>query len=316
MIEDVFLLALGAALLYFGGDFLVGGASSLARALGVKPMIVGLTVVSLGTSSPEAFSSIMAAIQGSSDVAIGNIVGSNIANIGLILGASALVYPILTKARFIRREVPFMIGVAVLLTIIAATGLVPRWLGVILLLLNIPYLYMLTRSGEEPNVEEEFRHEYERGNARPTWQSLLILLAGLVLLALGARFLVSGALDLARNLGISELVIGLTMVAIGTSLPELFTCVIAALRKEPDIALGNVVGSNILNVLFVLGLTSVIQPVAVGDAQGLLVDALIALALSVLLIPFLLTGLRLARREGAVLLIAYAGYLAYLFLAR
>lgn len=304
-------MGLGIFFLYIGGEALVKASSNLARHWGVKPMIVGLTVVAMGTSSPELFASLIAAIQGTTDIALGNVVGSNIANIGLILGVTALITPIRTHARFIRREVPFMLGVAVVLLLLILTGGVSRLAGALLFAGVALYLLVLLRGGEEEDVEAEFREEYgEAGESRR--KSWLRLALGLLLLGGGAQLLVSGATGIARSMGVPELTIGLSLVAIGTSLPELFTSVVAATRREPDIALGNVVGSNVLNVLVVLGASAVARPFTVsGSAVG--IDALVMLGLSLLLVPFLVSGLRLGRREASVLLVAYSGYLVYLY---
>jgi cation:H+ antiporter len=310
---NVILLATGTLLLYLGGESMVRSAVRLACHWGVKPMIVGLTIVAFGTSTPELFASLLAAISGSPDIALGNVIGSNIANIGLILGLTALISPIRTHARFIRREVPIMLGVAALLLGLVALGDVTRLAGGVLVALVAFYLVVLMRGGEAPDVEEEFEREYGPGEGGSQLLPWLGLVAGLLLLSGGAQLLVTGATGIARALGIAELTIGLSLVAVGTSLPELFTSVVAAVRKEPDIALGNVVGSNILNILVVLGGTALVSPIAVPTEGGVAWDVLIMLGLSVLLLPFLLTGLRLGRRESVLLLAAYAAYLVRLF---
>jgi cation:H+ antiporter len=313
---DYLLLILGTLLLYLGGEGLVRGAVRLSRRWGVKPMIVGLTVVAFGTSTPELFASLLAVLRGSPDIAIGNVVGSNIANLGLILGLTGLITPIATHARFIRREVPFMLGVALALLALLFSGGISRLAGGALTASLVLYLAVLLRGGEAADVEEEFGREYSTSPPGSPVLPWLLVGAGLLLLAGGAHLLVTGATAIARSLGVPELTIGLSLVAVGTSLPELFTSVVAAIRREPDIALGNVVGSNVLNVLFILGASALARPIPVSAESGILMDAIIMLALSVLLLPFLLTGLRLGRREATLLLLAYAGYLAYLFSVR
>lgn len=311
--SDLITLALGTLLLYLGGEALVRSAIRLSRQWGVRPMVVGLTVVAFGTSAPELFASLLAALRGTTDLTIGNVIGSNTANLGLILGVTALIAPISTHALFIRREVPFMLGVAVILLALVLTGSITRLAGIALLALTALYLVVLLRGDEAPDVEEEFNREYaesQRGSSLLPW---LGLGAGLLLLSGGAHLLVSGASSIARSLGIAELTIGLTMVALGTSLPELFTAVVAAFRREPDIALGNVVGSNILNVLFVLGASALARPLPIAEGSGVIWDVTVMLGFSLVLIPFLLTGLRLGRREASLLLAAYVAYIVYLF---
>lgn len=305
------LIALGIALLYVGGELLVRHASRLATAYRVSPLVIGLTVVAFGTSAPELATSLLAAVRGSAEIALGNVIGSNSANIGLILGLTALIYPLTTQARFVRREVPFMIGVGVLLVVILANGVVGRPEGALLLGLLALYLGVLLRGGERPDVEQAFAQAYGDKAVRPVWAMLGALL-GLSLLVGGAQALVEGAVSLARTLGVSERVIGLTLVAVGTSLPELASSLIAALRRESDIVLGNLIGSNIFNVLGILGVTALAAPLALPLAAVRL-DLLVMLGFSLLVLPFLATGLRLGRREGAVLLIAYAAYVAVLY---
>ncbi|MEX2534295.1 MAG: calcium/sodium antiporter [Trueperaceae bacterium] len=310
---DLLLIGLGVLLLYFGGDALVKAAVALACQWGVKPMVVGLTVVALGTSTPELFASLLATLRGNTDIALGNVVGSNIANIGLILGVTALIAPIRTHARFLRREVPFMLGVAVVLQVLVVTGGVSRLAGGLLLAGVALYLVVLLRGGESSDVEEEFAQEYGESSEKSPARAWLRLGVGLLLLAGGAQLLIIGATGIARSLGVPELTIGLSLVALGTSLPELFASVVAAVRREPDIALGNIVGSNILNVLVVLGASALAGPLPVAADSGVVWDVGIMLTLSVLLLPFLITGLRLGRREATLLLLSYGGYVFYLY---
>ena len=300
-------------MLYFGGEFLVRNSSQLAQSLGISPIVIGLTVVAFGTSSPELAASLTAALQGSPEIALGNVIGSNIANIALILALTATIYPLRTEANFLRREVPIMIGTSALLLLMLVDGNLQSLEGMILLVLLGVYLWILFRGNEKPEVQDEFRKEYAQVEARSSWAAVLGALLGLGLLVGGAQLLVTGATSLARGFGVPELIIGLTLVAVGTSLPELATSIIAALKREPDIALGNIVGSNIFNILAILGVTTLAQPIAVPFGTVVL-DLVVMLGFSVLLLPFLVTGLRLGRRESAVFLLLYLVYVVYLYL--
>lgn len=309
----LFLVALGILLLYLGGEALVRSAVALARAWGVAPAVVGLTVVAFGTSSPELAASLAAALAGSPGIALGNVVGSNILNLLLILGLAALLAPLRAQARFLRQEVPFMLLATLLLFPALWTGGgIGRLEGLLfvgLLLGYIGFLYRATE-GAEREVEEEFAREFG-GRGRAGLGDYGLLLLGLLLLALGARVLTEGAVALARGLGVPELVIGLTLVALGTSLPEVAASLVAALKREPDIALGNIVGSNIFNILGILGLTALVQPLAFPLAE-VARDLGVMLLASLLLWPFLYTGGRLGRREGVAFLLLYLLYLGLL----
>lgn len=310
---DLALVAVGIVLLYGGGEALVTGATALARRLGMTPLVVGLTVVAFGTSAPELAATLAAALQGSPEVAFGNVVGSNVFNIGLILGVAALVFPLAGRARFLRREMPFMIFTGVLLLVQVADGRIGRVEGVFLLVLLVAYLAVLLRKDEESaRVAAEFAREYGEV-AAPLWVSVLRVVVGIALLVLGAHVLVLGAVGLARDLGISERVIGLTIVACGTSLPELASSIVAAARREGDLVLGNVVGSNIFNVLAILGTTSLVAPIGLEMSAGVWVDLSVMLLFSVALWPFLVSRGRLDRAEGIVLLVGFVGYMVYLF---
>lgn len=310
---DLLFIGLGVVLLYVGGEFLVRNASHLAQSWGISPLVIGLTVVAFGTSAPELAASLTAALQGSPGIALGNVIGSNIANIALILALTALVFPLQTQANFLQREMPFMMGTAALLLLMLMLGSLGRASGILLVFLLGVYLWILLRVKEKPDVQEEFQQEYALERPRSPWLAVLGTLIGLGLLVGGAQLLVTGATSLARGMGVPELIIGLTLVAVGTSLPELATSIIAALKRESDIALGNIVGSNIFNILGILGVTATVQPIAVPYAAVAL-DLWVMLGLSVLLFPFLMTGLRLGRREGGVLLVLYLCYVAYLYL--
>ncbi len=310
---NLLLIAGGIVLLYFGGEALVKNAVVLARSWGISTMVVGLTVVAFGTSSPELAASLAAALSGSPAIAIGNVVGSNTLNILLILGFTALVAPIRAQAQFIKREVPIMIGAALLLfwflyfdqQVSRLEGL----LAVVLLGLYIWFLYQ-SSAGESAEVQGEFDQEYGRP-VQASWQTYGGVVLGLVLLGVGARLLTIGAVELARAFGVPELIIGLTIVALGTSLPEVAASIMAALRREPDIALGNIVGSNVFNILGILGITALVQPIGL-PWESIQRDMWVMLGASVLLWPFLVTGFRLGRREGGVFLGLYVIYVALL----
>ncbi|MEJ2667773.1 MAG: calcium/sodium antiporter [Deinococcales bacterium] len=301
---NVLLVVLGVALLYLGGEVLVRSASGLASRLGVRPMVIGLTVVAFGTSAPELAASLTAAISGTPEIAVANVVGSNIANVGLILGLTALLYPLVTSSRFVRREVPLMLLVTAALAPVLWGGRVSRWEGVVLLALLGGFLWLISRGGSTLLDEVESAEQLAR---TPAWLGLLGTVAGLVLLWGGAQALVGGAVALATAVGVSQRVIGLTVVAIGTSLPELASSMVAALRREADLILGNIVGSNVFNLLAVLGATSVVRPIRF-DGRAVTPDIVVMAAFSLALLPLMWRGQRLGRAGGAVLLI---GYLAY-----
>ena len=304
------MIGLGICGLWLGGDFLVKAASRLAISFGVPVLLVGLTVVAWATSAPELVVSLSAAIQGSSDIAIGNVVGSNIANIGLILALAALIFPVRVNWDLIVREMPIMIAVSVAAFIMALDGLISTIDGLLLfggfLAYNLAQ-YLIVRYKQEHKVPEIAEIEQEAADKAKIRRhvEVLRLLVGLAALVVGAQLTVTGAAGAARQIGISELVIGLTLVAVGTSLPELAASVVAALRKESDIAVGNVVGSNIANLLAILGLTAIVRPVNVEQT-------LITLQLPIMLafaVGMLLFGLNrmIGRVKGALILTAYAG---------
>lgn len=304
------LVILGLIVLTLGAESLVRGSSSLALRLGVSPLIVGLTVVALGTSSPELAVSVDAAIAGNSGIALGNIVGSNIANIGLILGLAAFIQPIRISVQVIRREIPLMIAVSLGLGwILLGTGEIDRWAGLVLFLASVVYVvntYLTARQPIAATVTQEYV-EGIPGKSRATWLDLGMIIIGLAMLVVGARMLVDGATTLAHQFGISQTVIGLTVVAVGTSLPELATSLIAAVKREGDLVVGNIVGSNILNILCILGIAAAIQPIAAQSLRTLDLGAMMLFA--VIVLPFMMNDFVLSRREGALLLISYALYI-------
>ncbi len=309
------LLAAGFVLLLVGGESLVRGSVGAARRLGVSPLLIGLTLVGFGTSTPELLTSVQAALAGSPGIAVGNVVGSNIANILLILGVAAVLRPIACHPAAFRRDGSVLAASAVVVAGLAVAGTIGRGSGTVLVLLLLAYLgYTYVSETRRPDAEAE-RHVREAEVAGPPpgplWRNVLYAVGGIAVTILGARLLVDGAIGLARLAGISEAVIGLTVVAVGTSLPELVTSIIAAIRREGDVAFGNVVGSNIYNGLGILGVTALVQPLAVPP-EILAFDLWVMLGVTALLIVFAVTGWRLTRTEGGVLLGGYAAYIAIL----
>lgn len=311
MLQDVLLATGGLALLLVGAELLVRGASALALRLGLTPLVVGLTVVAFGTSSPELVVSLSAAAADQPGVALGNIVGSNICNLGLILGLSALVRPLAVEARVIRQDAPLMLAVTLGVVVLLADGRLDRWEGLLLLAGAVAFTALSVRQGrrEAAAIQQEFA-EGIGAPARSLPWTLLAIGGGLALLSLGARWLVLGAVDLARGVGVSETVIGLTLVAVGTSLPELATSLLAAARGQADLAVANVVGSNLFNLLGILGPTAIFAPLASVPVSA--VDLGVMVAISLLAWPLLRSGARISRWEGGLLLTFYAGYLGYL----
>ena len=319
MLMQALTFGLGLVALIAGAEAMVRGASRLAASWGISPLVVGLTVVAFGTSAPEMAVSVGAALSGSSDLAIGNVVGSNIANILLILGISALVAPLLVAEQIIRQEIPIMIGASLLVAVMALDGGIGRVEAALLFALVIAYtVYLVVQSRRASQAtEDEFSSEIPTSPWDRHWgvQAALVL-GGLALLVLGADWLVGTAVVFARHFGVSDLVIGLTVVAVGTSMPEIATSLIAALRGQRDIAVGNVIGSNIFNLLAVLGAAGMVSTggLSVPEAARNF-DLWVMLAVAFACLPILLTGREIARWEGAVFLGYYAAYTLYLVLA-
>jgi len=320
------LLAGGLILLIVGGELLVRGASKLAISTGISPLVVGLTVVAFGTSSPELAVSLQAAAAGEVDIALGNVVGSNIFNVLLILGLSALITPLVVDGQIIRQEVPIMIGASLLLFAVSLDGGISRGEGAVFVILLAGYTtFLIWQSRRQTQaLQSEYageRHIADSLAHRTAWDDkltvqLLLIAAGLVLLVLGSGWLIEAATTIAKALGVSELVIGLTIVAAGTSLPEVAASVTAALKGQRDIAVGNVIGSNIFNILCVLGISSLVAPTALAVAPSLLrFDMLVMIAVAIACLPIFFTGRTIARWEGAVFLGYYVAYTAYLILA-
>jgi cation:H+ antiporter len=309
---SIILFVVGLIMLFLGGEGLVRGASRLARVLGISPIVIGLTVVAFGTSAPEFVVGLIAALKGASDVVLGNIIGSNISNIGLILGIGAIISPLIIQIRIIKVEVPIMIALSLILYGLAAWSLNLGLLqGVFLFGALIAFtIYSYFGSKKEPKqVEEEF--EEFVGSSNSVWKQVVFIVLGLAALIIGARFVVDSAIFIARVAGISELVISITAVAIGTSLPELSTTIIAAIRKEHDIIVGNIIGSNIFNI-GILGVISIIHPVTV-DSALLRFEFPVMIFFSILVLPLMITGKKVGRVEGILLLVLYAAFIFMVF---
>lgn len=295
------LFLIGLAGLFIGGELLVRGAVGVARRLHVPPLVIGLTIVGFGTSTPELLVSLQAALSGAPSLAVGNVIGSNIANILLILGLSAIIAAVPMRFADLRRDFAAMIGSTLLLWLMIAGGMVARIEGAILVAALVLYLWLSLKdtAGSAPPETD--------AAPAPLWKSIAIAVAGLLVLMGGARLLVDSATEIARAFGVSEAVIGLTIVAVGTSLPELATAIIAALRRHPEIAVGNIVGSNIFNVLGILGVTALVTPIPVEPRFAGL-DMSIAVAAALAMLTFAVLPGRVGRIGGAALLASYAGY--------
>ena len=308
------LLIGGFILLVWGAEQLIRGASRLAAGLGVSPLVIGLTVVSYGTSAPELFISTVSAWNGASELAFGNVVGSNIFNILFILGLCALISAMDVDGRLIRVDVPIMIGATALAWVMALDGVVSRLEGLVLVAgVMLHTVFCIRQSKQESGeVQEEYAREYglKARTRRQIAAQIVLCLVGLAMLLVGSKLLVTACVDIARWMGVSEVVIGLTIVAAGTSLPEVATSVVAALRKERDIAVGNLVGSNIFNILSVLGFSAVVSPAGIAaPTQSLLFDVPVMMAVAVACLPIFFTGHRISRWEGALFLGYYAFYI-------
>lgn len=314
---SIILLMIGLALLIIGANFFVDGASKIASYLHISPLLIGLTIVAFGTSSPEATVSILAAMGGNADVAIGNVVGSNIFNITLVVGLTAIIYPLQVENETIRKEIPFTLLASVALMIFisdkvlesVSNNVVTRSDGLILLLLFTVFLYYLfevARRGRSNTREEKMF----RPTAAVWGKQILFTILGLGAIIFGGDLVVDGATAIALSFGMSKTLVGLTIVAIGTSLPELVTSITAAFKKESEIALGNIVGSNIFNILFVLGAAATISPLGVDPKIS--IDITLMIILTILLLVFSRTNFKIGKFEGIILAAAYIGYLIYI----
>lgn len=307
------LIAAGLVLLVLGAEFLVRGAARLAAAVGISPLVVGLTVVAFGTSAPELAVSMQSALGGRADLAVGNAVGSNIFNVLFILGVSALITPLAVSHQLIRLDVPLMIGTSLLLLVLAIDGAVGRVEGALLFGGIVAYTVFLVRQSRRDTAAGPGPPGPEDAARPSAGRNVLLAAAGLALLLVGSHWLLTGAVHIAAALGVSERVIGLTLVAAGTSLPELATSVVASIRGERDIAVGNVVGSNIFNILAVLGLSALLAPAGLSVSSAVAsFDIPVMTAVAFACLPVFLSGRVIARWEGALFLGYYAAYATYL----
>jgi len=307
------LIVGGLVFLFFGADWLVKGAVTMALHLGLSPLIVGLTVVALGTSLPEALVSVQAAIDNQGGIALGNVIGSNILNIAIILGLSALIQPLKVDSHLVKADVPLLVGASFLLIVLLEDFHISRMEGALLLLCIVFYVTgnIMTVKRTSPTEDEIEGMEIPEDPSKNLLRDIGFLVLGLIALAFGSEFLVSGAIDLARILGLSEALIGLTIVSIGTGTPELATALMAAYRKTADIAIGNAVGSNLFNIMFVVGLAGLVSPM---DATGInSSDLYVMFGLTILLLPTVWTGMVLDRKEGFLFVAIYVAYIYYLW---
>lgn len=311
MWQDIFSLLIGLVVLIAGGELLVRGASSIALRMQISPLVVGLTIVAFGTSAPELFISIQSALAGSPDIAMGNVVGSNICNLALVLGITAIIFPVRVQRDSIRLDWPVTIGSSLLLFLLVQDRWISTGEGILFILTLFTYTFFIIRKSQKETLANlEFLEEDELPThpSANVWKDVLFIIVGTLGLSFGSDWFVSGAQSIAIGLGISERVVGITVVAIGTSLPELMTSCVAAYKKETDIAIGNLLGSNIFNVLSILGFTSIIQEIQVSDAI-INTDMVWMLGITLLVFPMMLTRRTIVRIEGIVLLLVYSYYI-------
>jgi cation:H+ antiporter len=315
---DVGLVIAGLALLIAGGEALVRGAGTLASRAGISPLVIGLVVVSAATSAPELAVTVDAVVSGEPDLAVGNVIGSNIANILLILGISAVVSPLVIKRQLVRFDMPVMVGISLLFLVVSLDGQISVLDGMLLFSALVTHTIISILIGRKEVLAPDAKLDSLPLNSKPVslWLAILLLIVGIGVLVLGARSLVEGAVNIATALGVSSLVIGLTVVAIGTSLPELATSLVAIRRGETDMAVGNVVGSNIFNMGMVIGLPAMFFGEGIPvNAAAVSIDLPLMLAAAVALVPLAFTGFIVARWEGALFVLLYIAYTLYLILA-
>lgn len=307
---EIVWLLLSFVILYYGAEGLVFGASSLAKRLGISALVIGLTIVSIGTSMPELLVSIKAAMNGQSAISIGNALGSNLFNIGITLGLSAIIYPLLAKKQLLKFDVPVMILTSVLFLLLFLDSKISRIEAILMVILFLSYTtYLLVSSKRKHNINPN-RDEDDDIKLTKHWAlDILFIVVGLVALVWGSDLLVVNAIIIAERLGMSEAMIGLTIVAAGTSMPELATSAVAAFKKRTDIAIGNIVGSNIFNILLILGVAGIIQPISTPDINY--IDALVVVALGVLLWLFMKMSASIRRWQGVVFIVLYVLYIIF-----
>ncbi|UCF93315.1 MAG: calcium/sodium antiporter [Desulfobacterales bacterium] len=325
MALDLLLFGVGLLMLYYGAEWLVKGSSSLARSLGITPIVIGLTVVAFGTSAPELVVSVMSSIKQKSMIAVGNVVGSNICNIALVLGLAAALMPITSAKSVVRRDIPIMLGISVYLLLISLNSQLGRFEGATLFAGIILYTffnyYLAIKESQRASVGAELAAGATLGEMEEIayvasrFKQIVLVVVGIVGVVAGAEILIDAAVKIMQVLGVSEKFIGLTIVAFGTSLPELATSVVAALRKEMDISIGNLVGSNVFNILSVLGVASLVRPIPIPGgftASGLIIDYAVMIVVSFLPWVMMRRDYTVTRRHGLVLIACYIGYIAYL----
>ena len=320
----ILLCIIGFVLLYYGAEWLVKGSSSLARALGITPVVIGLTVVAFGTSAPELVVSLVASVKGKSMIAVGNVVGSNICNIALVLGLAALFQPITSHRSVIRRDIPIMLGISVYLLLLSLNSMLGRIEGATLFIGIILYTffnYSISmkefREGQSEEIREIQSELEEIGYIPSRKKQIVFVLTGIIGVVAGAEIVVEAAVRIMTIIGVDEKFIGLTIVAFGTSLPELATSVVAAIRKEMDISIGNLVGSNVFNIMSVLGAASLVRPIPIPGGfieSGLWIDYMVMLATSFLPWLMMRKTLTVTRKDGLILVFCYLGYLTYLII--
>jgi cation:H+ antiporter len=311
-----FLLIIGLATLIAGGEFLVRGAVGIAQKFRLSSLVIGMTVVSFGTSAPELIVSLKAALAGTSEIALGNVIGSNIVNISLVLGITVLIFPLPVDRNTKIIDWPMMFLASILFFLFSLNGKIEQWEGIILFTLLVLFVVFLIRKSRKHTAGlMEESAEVVIPDIRATLKSVIFLLIGLVGLFFGAEWLLQGAVEIARNLGMEERVIGITVIAFGTSVPELVASAVAAYHKESDISIGNLIGSNIFNIMAVIGLTVIVKPIGVTE-KTLTVDMIWMLAIALALLPMLLLGKKINRFKGLLLLGSYVAYTAILLLSQ
>lgn len=311
---NLFFLIIGFAFIFWGAQYLINAVVFLSRKLGISTMVIGLTVVAFGTSAPELFVGIWSAIKGDPMISLGNVLGANLANIGLIIGLTALIQPVKVKTSSLKKEFPFVILAPVMLYLLAMDGILSRLDGIILLIMAFLFIYYAIWSAGQNNGEliNKIRALKQAGDGKTeTVRQFFFLILGLILLILGAKFIVSSAVSIAGRYGVNEIVIGVTLITMGTALPELFASITALIKQRAEISFGNVIGSTIFNIFVILGVVLMITPIIV-PAYLINFDLLFLILFTLILVTLLRASDRMVRIEGAVLLLSYIGYIAYL----
>lgn len=312
---DILMIIGGLVLLFFGGEGLIKGAVSLARSFGLSKLLVSAVIVGFGTSMPEMTVSIGAALKGSSEIALGNVVGSNICNILLIIGIAAIIYPISISVSAVRRDTLMMVGASLILCAVTFAGIINFVTGAVMFSILLAYIFWSYKKDRETHAEmaEHIQEDIEGDDQLKPAIAGLYSVGGLVLLVAGAYLMVEGAISIAREFGISEAVIGLTIIAVGTSLPELATSIVAAMRKHGDVIIGNIIGSNIFNILSILGVTAMVSPISM-TGQIAELDVWIMLGVALMFSVYLLRGYTVGKISGIAMLLAYCGYTYWLYM--